>query len=255
MINEIQQESFKFYKKKITRYAPFILLVLMIISAMVLGVSGGKWAVMATYASTYIISFILIITGSTIFSMEFENIAIRTLLYKAPNKLYVYLSKFFVIVFYDFFLHILAMLYTFIIASTGVSGSINWGNIYQYNQSLLLNMINTTLVDFLGSLLLVSIIFLTSCLINNNALVIVTNLALIAFGQDISDALLNSVSSLFNIIKWNPFNMMHLMLQYANYDVYHELTKLSISQVAIGSISYTVLFMTVGYLIFSQKHY
>ena len=87
-----------------------------------------------TFDSSDFIMFILVIVGATSFSMEFQNNAILTLLYKSANKIEVYLSKYLAIFIYDIFLHVLAIFYTIALHYTIFRYNVNWNAIYLYHQ-------------------------------------------------------------------------------------------------------------------------
>jgi ABC-2 type transport system permease protein len=252
----LYQEYYKLIHKKITWFAPLIVLVLMGLSAIVFGTGGGRWTVMASYASSLIIELVLVIVGSSIFSMEFQNNAILTLLYKAPSKINVYLSKFIVIFVYDLFLHALAILFTFAIKATQVTGNFSWFAIYKYHQSLLVNMLMTIGVQLIMTLLVIALIFVISCVINVSSVAMLVNFVVVFMGQNFSDDIMNNAGShLTWLARWNPFNMLHLMMQYANYSEYREITQLSNLQLSLGTLGYTAIFFGIGYLIFRRKRF
>ncbi|MHC9537765.1 ABC transporter permease [Dellaglioa sp. BT-FLS60] len=251
----LYQEFYKFSHKKMTWFAPLVILFLMICLGVTFGSKGGRWLIMSSYGASEWISLILVIVGSTLFSMEFQNNAILTLLYKSPSKLYVYLSKFIIIFLYDILLHLIAILLTVLLKALSLNGYYDWLSIYQYHQNLVTNMFMTAGVDIITSLLIISLIFLISCMINNNSVVVTVNIVIIFMGTNISNALLNSYSNYSNIIKWNPLNMSNLVLQYANFPVYRKLTMLSNLQITLGTLGYTIIFFTLGYIIFRKKRF
>lgn len=251
----LYQEYYKFIHKRITWISPLIIFILMVCLGATFGNKGGRWLIMSSYGACQWIALLLVIVGSTIFSMEFQNNAILTLLYKTPSKLYVYLSKLIVIYVYNIILHILAMIFTTILKMTALNGSFSWFSIYQYKQNLLINMFATTGVDLFTSLLIIGVIFLTSCLINNNAVVVTVNIVIIFMGTNFSNSLLNTYNKYSSIIKWNPLNMSNLTLQYANYPVYRKLTMLTNLQITIGTLVYSIILFYIGYLVFRKKRF
>lgn len=115
-------------------------------------------------------------------------------------------------------------------------------------------MLKTSLVDILTTSFIISLIFLLSCLINNNAVVISVSLLLVFTGQFISSNLLNS-EKFTTILRWNPINMTNLTRQYYNFTTYYETSHLLNSQLFTGTIIYTLIFIILGYLIFRKKHF
>lgn len=251
----LYQEVYKISHKKITYLAPLLILVTMAIVKVAVGSEEAQLLAMTNYAAGQGILLVLVVVGSTIFSMEYQNNAILTVLYKTPNKFFVYLAKFIVMLGYDLFLHIIAILTTFLFQLTPLAINVNWFSIYQYNDTLLMNMVKCNLVDGVTSVLIISLIFLTSCLINSNAVVVTLNSMIIFMGQFVSASLLNDRVAFSKVLKWNPLNMINLSQQYYNYDVYHDTTMLTNPQILYGTISYIFIFLLIGYLIFRKKRF
>ncbi|MFD1417955.1 ABC transporter permease [Companilactobacillus keshanensis] len=255
MSSNLYQEFYKLYHRKVAWIAPFMMIFFMIIMGIAMGKSSERLLVMTAYNSSQWISLVLIIVGSTFFSMEFQNNAILTLLYKASSKWHVYLSKFIVIFIYDVILHLIAIIFTIILSLTPLNNPASWSNIYQYQKPLALNMIMNTGVDMITSLLIISLIFLLSCIINSNSAVITINILIIFMGPFVTTNLFWSKSNAMNILKWNPLNMTNLTQQYYNYSSYHPVTLLSNMQLLTGTILYMLLFTAFGYLIFRRKRF
>src|SRR5699024_4378843 len=137
------------------------------------------------------IVFILIIIGATMFSMEFQNNAILTLLYKSKSKIQVYLSKYLIIFGYNLYLHGWAILFTVALRYAPLNSHVSWSTIYRYHQPLWQNMLLTALVDLLATTLIITLVFLLSCLIENNAVVTTLSFLIVFMGQAVSASLLN----------------------------------------------------------------
>lgn len=78
------------------------------------------------------------------------------------------------------------------------------------------------------------------------------SLLVIFIGQFISSNLLNN-EKLTYLLRWNPFNMTNLTRQYYNYTTYSETSHLLNFQLLLGTITYTLLFTIIGYLIFRKN--
>ncbi len=255
MLHCIYQEFYKLSHRKITYIAPFLVPLLMIIFKVVLISEDARLLAMANYNAAPAILLVLVVVGSSIFSMEYQNKAILTILYKTPSKLNVYLAKFIVVFVYAVIWHVLAIVVTALFQLTPYALDINWFATYQYGRTLLTNMIQLNLISLVTSLLIISFIFVTSCLINKNAIVVTTNIVIIFMGQDFSTSLLRERVALSHILKWNPLNMLALTEQFYNYEMYHENTMLNNPQIVSGTLSYIALFSLLGYLIFRKKRY
>lgn len=254
MSASLYNEFYKLIHKKITWFAPILILVSMIAMGLATGQTQPRLLVMTCFASSEVILLTLVIVASSIFYMEFQNKAILTLMYKAPNKLYVYLAKLLVILSYNLVLHLFALIITFILTVSPVINPVVWSVVYQHQQSLLVNMLATSGIDLITSTLTISLIFLASCLINSNALVVTLNILIIFMGSYASASLLLINSKLSGLLKWNPLNMINLTQQYYNSDMV-QVTKLSIPQLSLATLAYTLVFFTLGYLIFSRKRF
>ncbi|WP_334427326.1 MULTISPECIES: ABC transporter permease [unclassified Levilactobacillus] len=254
MAFSLYQEFYKLSHRKLTWIAPLVLLILMILTGLSIGYIESKLLMTTCYNAPDWIMLILVIVGSTTFSMEFQNNAILTLLYKAPNKILVYLSKYLVILGYNLWLHLLAILFTLGLRAIPMNQSMSWSALYRYQQPLWENMLKTSAIDVLTTTFIISLIFLLSCLINSNAIVISVSLLMVFMGQFISANLLNA-DRFTTVLRWNPFNMTNLTRQYYNYTTYFDTSHLLNQQLLQGTLSYTLLFIIVGYLIFRKKRF
>ncbi len=250
----LYQEFYKFVHRKLTWLAPFILLALMIMTGYSIGYHQEKLSTMTCYDSPDWIVFILIIIGATIFSMEFQNNAILTLLYKSKSKIQVYLSKYLIIFGYNLYLHGWAILFTVGLRYAPLNSHVSWSTIYRYHQPLWQNMLLTALVDLLATTLIITLVFLLSCLIENNAVVTTLSFLIVFMGQTVSASLLN-LGKFTAILKWNPLNMTNLTRQYYNYVTYFQTSHLLNYQLVVGTILYIVIFFTLGYQIFRRKRF
>ncbi|MBA1434842.1 ABC transporter permease [Bombilactobacillus bombi] len=254
MLYSIKQEFYKLNHKKIAWIAPIILLALMILAGYSLSAEENKLLLALCFDAPDWIMFILVVVGATTFSMEFQNNAILTLLYKAANKVNVYLSKYIVLFIYDVFLHLLALIYTVFLHYTLFRTNVKWTATYLYGQPVWKNMLQATTIDLVTTMLVITLIFLLSCLINNNAIVVTVGFLLVFMGQAVSSDLLNS-NRFINLMKWNPLNMMELTRQFCNYSMYVQTTHLNNSQILNGSLGYIAVFFILGYLVFRQKRF
>ncbi|WP_143461924.1 ABC transporter permease [Levilactobacillus enshiensis] len=254
MAFSLYQEFYKLNHRKLTWLAPLVLLILMILTGLSIGYNESKLLMATCYNAPDWIMLILVVIGATTFSMEFQNNAILTLLYKSPNKALVYLSKYIVILAYNLWLHLLAMLFTLGLHTIPMNRSVSWSAIYLYQQPLWENMLKTVAIDVLTTTFIISLIFLLSCLINSNAVVISVSLLMVFMGQFVSANLLNA-EKFTQVLRWNPFNMTNLTRQYYNYTTYFDTSHLLNQQLLQGALSYTLLFIVVGYLIFRKKRF
>lgn len=255
MNSSLTQELYKLWHQKVTWITPILMIFFMIFMGFAMGKSYSQLLIMTAYNSSQWIMLILVIIGSTMFSTEFQNNTILTLLYKTSHKYNIYFTKLIIIFIYNVFLHVMALLITVVLKLTKLNAPVSWFSIYRYHQPLLVNMFLTSIIDIFTSMLIISFVFLMSCLIKSNSVVITVNIGIIIMGPAITTNLIRWNPSWVSIIKWNPFNMTNLTQQYFNFKSYHPTTLLSNGQLMAGTIVYTLLFLIVGYVIFKKKHF
>lgn len=252
----IHQELYKLTRRKLPWVIIPVMVILMVMIGLAMGRTYSNLLVMTSYDSSTIILLLLVIVGSTIFSMEFQNGTIIPLMYHSRNRTAVFLAKVIVLFIYDVILHVVAMLITILLNLVPIiNNPVSWTGIYKYHQPLWLNMINTTGVDLVTSAMIIGLISLTSVLINSNIAVIALNALIIFMGSGLSTNLQLAHVGPSRLIRWNPFNMLNLTDQYYNYGTYHLTTMLSNGQLLGGTLAYTIIFTLLAYLCFRHKHF
>lgn len=186
MYTQLKQELYKLNHRKL----PWIIITLMLFFMIIIGLAMGRTysnlLVMTCYDSSTIIMLILVIVGSTIFSMEFQYGTIIPLIYRSSSRSAVFFAKFITLFLYDLVLHIAAMILTVLLnIAPIINAPVSWTAIYKYHQPLVVNMFMNTGVDLITSTLIISLICLTSCLINSNTAVIAINALIIFMGSDL----------------------------------------------------------------------
>lgn len=255
MYPELKQELYKLNHRKLPWTIILLMLFLMVLIGLGMGRTYSNLLVMTCYDSSAIIMLLLVIVGSTIFSMEFQNGTIISLMYRSRSRSDVFFAKFLTLFIYDVILHVAAMLLTVLLNIVPIlNNPVSWTAIYKYHQPLVVNMFMTTGVDLVTSTFIISLICLFSCLINSNTVVIAINALLIFMGTGLSSDLLLAHVGPSSIIRWNPFNMLNLTNQYYNYAAYHITSMLSNGQLLTGAICYTIIFTLAAYWCFQRKH-
>lgn len=254
MYPELKQELYKLNHRKLPWTIILLMVFLMILIGLGMGRTYSNLLVMTCYDSSAIIMLLLVIVGSTIFSMEFQNGTIVSLMYRSRSRSAVFFAKFLTLFIYNVILHVVAMLLTVLLNIVPIlNNPVSWTAIYKYHQPLVVNMFMNAGVDLVTSTLIISLICLFSCLINSNTVVIAINALLIFMGTGLSSDLLLAHVGPSSIIRWNPFNMLNLTNQYYNYATYHITSMLSNGQLLTGTICYTVIFTLLAYWCFQRK--
>lgn len=256
MYAELRQELYKLSHRKLPWLIIIFMVALMVIIGLAMGRTYSNLLVMTCYDSSMVIMLLLVIVGSTIFSMEFQNETIIPLIYRSRGRGSVFFAKFVTLFLYDVILHIIAIMVTFLLNIVPIiNNPVSWTAIYKYHQPLVINMLATTGVDLVTSSLIISLICLSSCLINSNTVVIAINALIIFMGSGLSSNLLLANVGPSRVIRWNPFNMLNLTTQYYNYATYHITSMLSNSQLLLGTICYVIIFTLLAYWCFQRKHF
>ncbi len=256
MYTQLKQELFKLNHRKLPWLIIILMLALMIIIGLMMGRTYSNLLVMTCYDSSAIIMLLLVIVGSTMFSMEFQYGTIISLMYRSSSRSAVFFGKFITLLLYNLVLHIAAMILTVLLNLVPlINAPVDWTAIYKYHQPLVINMFTTTGVDLITSTLIISLICLFSCLINSNTAVIAINALIIFMGTGLSSDLLLAHVGPSRVVRWNPFNMLNLTTQYYNYATYHVTSMLSNAQLLTGTICYTIIFLSMAYWSFSRKKF
>lgn len=238
---------------------PWLIIILLPIFMLLIGFTlrqaYSKMLIMSSFDCSDVIMLILVIVGSTIFSMEFQNRTILTALYRAKNRVNVFFAKWVTLVLYSVLLHLVAIVFTIIFNYVLLLHPVSWTALYRYQQPLWVNMLANSGVDIIFSIFIISLLCLTSCLINSNTWVIVVNAIIIFMGSDFSASLLNAHVGPSNFIRWNPLNMLNITPQYYNYAEYHLTSFLTNGQIMVATCLYAILFTALAYVAFAHKKY
>lgn len=257
MFISMARELQKLSKRKISWISLILTFIFMLILGLSLRSEYNKLLIMGAFGLDTISPFVLILVGSTIFSMEFKNNTIWLLLYKSKNKNVAFFAKVITLFSYDILLHLVAIIYTIILSITILNRSISsWLNIYQYNEPLIINLLKTSFLDIIANTIVISFVFLLSVLIKSSEVVTTVSILTVFMGGGISNSIIYSYKPLMHITRWNPWNIStHLTTQYYNYNSYHDITRLSNVQMMYGGIGYIILFLFIGFIIFKRKRF
>lgn len=155
MYPELKQELYKLNHRKLPWTIILLMVFLMILIGLGMGRTYSNLLVMTCYDSSAIIMLLLVIVGSTIFSMEFQNGTIVSLMYRSRSRSAVFFAKFLTLFIYNVILHVVAMLLTVLLNIVPIlNNPVSWTAIYKYHQPLVVNMFMNAGVDLVTSSLL-----------------------------------------------------------------------------------------------------
>lgn len=251
MKNSLKQEMFKFIHQRIPLYGGVALLVLMFYTAvsrsaisritMVQGFGDGQW-----------ISIIMITIASTFIAMEYQNNTITTLFYKSSNTSTIYFAKLLVILIYGLLLIVLGTMLTFIFKAVLIGNQFSWMDSY-HQRSLLIDFFLTQAGSFVYMLFIISLAFFLIVWIKTNAAVVGIGLAVGFLGSALSSFVMSALPGLISILKWNPLNMIHILVQLTSANDI-KFSHLSNAELIIGNLAYVAAFSILGSIIFKNRH-
>lgn len=250
----LRQEFFKFRHQRLAWLTPVILVFLMGGVALTTNdatISDQKFYLSSGYVGFQWAMLLLIVVSATCVAMEFAYGTIKQLAIQVDHRWMIYLGKFCMVLGVSVVLHLIVVGVT-LIFKLAENPAIQWLATYRYHQSLLANLVNNALFDWYGGIIVVSLVFLLASCSRNGAVAVAIGVGVCFMGEGLSSLLLNAFKPLLPIMKWNPFNMFYLQAEYGN-PSYRDVTHLTIQQLGVGTLGWTVLFLGVGMLIFSKR--
>ncbi|WP_158727608.1 ABC transporter permease [Levilactobacillus enshiensis] len=254
MRKTLWREIFKFKHQRLAWVTPLLVALLMggvALTTHRMTLSDQKFYVTSGYVGFQWSILFLIVISATSVAMEFEYGTIKQLAMQVPHRWLIYVAKFLVVLGYSMLLHVLVVGVTLILKVSG-DPRMHWQTIYRYHQSLGCNLGINALLDLYGGVLIVSLVFLLASCSRHGATAIAVGVGACFMGEGLSSLLLGSFKAFVPWLKWNPFNMFYLQEEYGNPD-YRTMTHLTIRQLEIGNVVWTLLFIGIGAVIFSRR--
>ncbi|WP_411954794.1 ABC transporter permease [Alkalibacillus sp. S2W] len=206
---------------------------------------------LAKYTYAWIV-FIMIIQASTIITMEFQYGTIKNLLYRNYTRTQVIISKCITLFIYSISLYvstaIIAIILKFLVLpDLSLSQNVNG------EMSLIQSFLFTTLGNFIGVWLIISLVLLLSCVFRNTAVSVVIGI-IFYFATSIVSGILFLAIEKWEWVKWNPFNMLNLSNQISSDGDIASMTQLSVAQLFVGNIIYIMIFLLLVFVVFRKKN-
>jgi ABC-2 type transport system permease protein len=214
--------------------------------------SNQRYFIAISFDAFQWVDIALIVVGANIVSSEFEYGTMKRLVADYNNKFFIYIAKMFTLLEYDIILHILAFTLTLILKTLFFGNHNSLNSIYLNHQSLINNIVTTTMSNFFSTFLIIVIVFMIASMSRTSALAATIGFGFIMFGSGLSGIIIQLCGKLFPWIKWNPGNMFNI----GNQPLLHSVEKTSLltnPQLIIGNLVYIVLFTIIGYWAFSRK--
>lgn len=241
MRNNLCQEMKKFWYQKKPLWGVLILFILMYYS-LIMGHHNERDVIQLFGAGQWTL-IILVTISSAFMSMEYRDNTIVTMLYKSSNRFNIYFSKIIVLVLYSALLSFCGVIFTIL-------------EVVFSHQLLTINVLRTLLFNtfgtFLYSIFIVTLSLLLISLVKIDAIVIVAGLMLGFLGATFSNILMSLFHNWSELIRWNPLNMIYIVNQLSD-SKYFKYTLLTNVELVLGTVSYAMIFLIIGYWAFKKR--
>ena len=257
MITLVKQELFKISKKRSTLVLS-ILLVIFMIALAVMGKNypdyfSGSGLFLDKFGAPGVITFIMIAAASVTIAQEFQYGTIKNLLYRRYSRTEILFSKWLALLIYSLYLYVLSLVVSLILkfalfsnVELGAAFNPNSGSVWQVT-------LLSSLAQFTGLWLIVSLVLLLACLFNSSGAAISAGL-IFYFATNIVSNIMTGLISRYEWLKWNPLNMLNLNYQVVDSTGYiQQITKLSNAQMWTGVLVYIAVFLALGLFAFRKK--
>ncbi|KRK85085.1 ABC superfamily ATP binding cassette transporter, membrane protein [Companilactobacillus bobalius DSM 19674] len=231
----------KFWYQKKPLWGVLILFILMYYS-LITGHHNERDVIQLFGAGQWTL-IILVTISSAFMSMEYRDNTIVTMLYKSSNRFNIYFSKIIVLVLYSVLLSFCGAMFT--ILEVAFSQQLLTVNVLR---TLLFNVFGT----FLYSIFIVTLSLLLISLVKIDAIVIVAGLMLGFLGATFSNILMSLFHNWSELIRWNPLNMIYIVNQLSD-SKYFKYTSLTNVELVLGTVSYAMIFLIIGYWAFKKR--
>lgn len=251
----IKQECFKLCKKKSTFIIPIIIILLMVIQAIISkkydDIFSPQSSIESAFSGFSWFIFLLIIQASTIISMEFYHGTIKNLLYRKYTRTNIIISKIITLVIFSLLYFIISIIVGIILWSIFFN-DINLLESEGDELSLLSKMLLTGLGTYVGTWLVLSVTLLISCAMKSPGVSIAVGIVFY-FATSILSGILTIVIDKWEWLKWNPINMMNIMIQIVDKSM-KKFTKLELHELFIGNIVYIIICLILVVFVFKKKN-
>ncbi|WDF82645.1 ABC transporter permease [Lacticaseibacillus pabuli] len=255
MLNLIHEELYKLFHKKGTYFGLAAIFIVQIAIAILAKKAptfmSPEGALSVSFLGESIALFVMIAAAASIIAMEFQYGTIRQLLYRKYYRSQVFISKLIVIVLHAVVLYVLQFGMSLLLKVI-LFPKVDLGKQVGHGRTLLENLTLSTLGQFVGVLLLLSIVVLLATMLKNNAVAITVGY-IGYFVIELAASFLLILITKWDWVKWNPFTMLLFGNQLTE-PAMHVMTKLTTMQLGFGSALYTVAFTFIAYALFRRRN-
>lgn len=254
MIELTKQESFKLLKKTGTWLSIGILISLQLLFGILAKSQPHIFNPQETfvdgyYGQTWMVLLIIAAAGAIV-TMEFQYGTIKELLYRKYDRGQILISKLLTMILYSIGLFLLVTVVSFII-KFGLFPSVHLATNIGHGYTVLSSTLIVGTANLITYWLIMSLVLMLSTLFKSSGLAVS-----IGMFMYLISTLLSSIFGLliqkWDWFKWNPLNMLNYPAQMITPSL-HATTQLTLTQLLLGNIGYTFIFLGIGYLIFKHR--
>ncbi|PZH83766.1 ABC transporter permease, partial [Staphylococcus aureus] len=182
---------------------------------------------------------------------EFYHGTIKNLLYRKYTRTNIIISKIITLVIFSLLYFIISIIVGIILWSIFFN-DINLLESKGDELSLLSKMLLTGLGTYVGTWLVLSVTLLISCAMKSPGVSIAVGIVFY-FATSILSGILTIVIDKWEWLKWNPINMMNIMIQIVDKSM-KKFTKLELHELFIGNIVYIIICLILVVFVFKKKN-
>lgn len=254
------QETFKLLKKKSTYWVTIFLVISGLGQAFLEKlyphnkVLTAPMAFSSSFAATTWLIFIMIAACATVLSMEFQYGTVKEIIYRQYSRSTILMSKWLVMLGYSIYLYVMTGAVALLGKVLFVNDQFSLTAIDPYSNHLtfLQQWLASMSSSFITLWLVLSVVFLFATLFRSATMAVTAGIVAF-FAFNAVSVLMFKLITKFNWVKWNPFNFLNFSNQITD-PARHALTQLSDTQLLIGSLAYTALFLAIGLVSFRRQN-
>ncbi|GEP23311.1 ABC transporter permease subunit [Lentilactobacillus diolivorans] len=252
-----RQEIFKLFKRTST----FICIIALIFQNVGFAITSKLYSkffipkelFVSNYATTYLITLVMIGVTATNVASEFGYHTINNIIYQGYSRQFILISKWLAVLTYSFLLYTIASVVTllnkFLFFRTTYSLT---DQLKDGSQQLWQYWVSTLFANFVTLWLLLSVVFLLAAALKSGVTAVIVGITGY-FALSIIGRIMFQTIQKWEPLKWNPINFMNYPTQLAAPDSLSQLTRLTNTQLLIGNLLYILIFLLLGLYLFSKK--
>ncbi|WP_171000673.1 ABC transporter permease [Lactiplantibacillus pingfangensis] len=257
MLNLTRQESYKLVKKRSTLIFIIILVIqnlaFTVLSLKIAKFFPARFLFAGNFGTISTIQLITIATAASIVSSEFDYQTLKSLIPRTSSRQVILISKWLTILGYTLSLLLLTSLITLLAQLFFFQDIFSLTDtIPELGIPIWQWWLTNIFGNFVNLWLLLSLVFLLAALFKKNSVAITVGIV-VYFALPVVGTLMGLLIHKWSVLKWNPLNFLNYPLQLNSPELMAKITNLSTTQLLIGNLGYTILFLSIGLFFFARK--